>query len=120
MPWEASYGYAQAVRVGDTVWISGQLGHDGTGKLVGDDVESQMRQTYANINTLLKKFGLTMDDVVEETAFTTDLPSASAARSKMGHEVYPDPTRVASNLIGVSRLFFPTQNIEIGVVAKTK
>ena len=28
MPWEDAYGYAQAVRVGDTIYVSGQLGHD--------------------------------------------------------------------------------------------
>ena len=35
MPWEKSYGYAQAVRVGDTIWVSGQLSHDNEGNMVG-------------------------------------------------------------------------------------
>ena len=35
MPWEQSYGYAQAVRVGDTIWVSGQLSHDNEGNIVG-------------------------------------------------------------------------------------
>jgi enamine deaminase RidA (YjgF/YER057c/UK114 family) len=33
MPWEDEYGYAQAVKLGSTVWISGQFGHDEKGKL---------------------------------------------------------------------------------------
>ena len=35
MPWEDQYGYAQAVRVDDTIYVSGQLSHDGKGNMVG-------------------------------------------------------------------------------------
>lgn len=34
MPWEDQYGYAQAVRVDDTIYVSGQLSHDGQGNMV--------------------------------------------------------------------------------------
>lgn len=58
MPWEDQYGYAQAVRVGDTIYVSGQLSHDDKGNIVGpakldgagkivdhSGMEVQMRQT---------------------------------------------------------------------------
>lgn len=35
MPWESSYGYVQVVKVGDTIYVSGQLSHDDEGKMVG-------------------------------------------------------------------------------------
>ena len=35
MPWEDLYGYAQAIRVGDTIYVSGQLSHDDEGNIVG-------------------------------------------------------------------------------------
>jgi hypothetical protein len=35
MPWEETYGYAQAVRVGDTIYVSGQLSHDDAGNIIG-------------------------------------------------------------------------------------
>jgi NADPH-dependent 2,4-dienoyl-CoA reductase/sulfur reductase-like enzyme len=35
MPWEKEYGYAQAVKVGDTIYVSGQVAHDDNGKIVG-------------------------------------------------------------------------------------
>lgn len=35
MPWEDSYGYAQAVRSGKTIYVSGQLSHDDDGNIVG-------------------------------------------------------------------------------------
>lgn len=120
MPWEESYGYAQAVKVGDTIWISGQLGHDDKGKLVSTDMEPQMRQAYVNIETVLKKYGLTMANVVGETLFVTDMDSAAKARSMIGHEVYPDLKHVTSTIIGVSRLIFPEQKIEIEIVAKAQ
>lgn len=35
MPWEDSYGYAQALKVGSTIYVSGQLSHDDDGNMVG-------------------------------------------------------------------------------------
>ena len=47
MPWEKEYGYAQAVKVGDTIYVSGQVSHDDKGNIVGrGDMEVQMRQAY--------------------------------------------------------------------------
>ena len=37
MPWEKEYGYVQAVKVGDTMYVSGQVAHDDNGKIVGKD-----------------------------------------------------------------------------------
>ncbi len=117
MPWEAEYGYAQAVRAGDTVWLSGQLGHDDKGVLA-DGMEAQMRQTYTNIRTLLEAYGLTMNDVTEEVVYVLDTQSAFEARKKLGREVYPDPMQVASTLIGVVGLAIPGELVEIKIVAR--
>ncbi len=117
MPWETEYGYAQAVRAGDTVWLSGQLGHDDKGVLA-DGMEAQMRQTYANIRTLLSAYGLTMDDVTEEVVYVLDVQAAFLARKKLGREVYPNPMQVASTLIGVVGLALPGQLVEIKIVAR--
>jgi enamine deaminase RidA (YjgF/YER057c/UK114 family) len=127
VPWEEAYGYAQAVKVGDTIHVSGQLAHDARGELVapapiGDDgrptdfanMELQMRATYANASRLLAQFEATLDDVVEETLFVLDVPAAFAVAGKVRKEAYgTDKPQVASNLIGVSRLAFPEQLIEI-------
>jgi enamine deaminase RidA (YjgF/YER057c/UK114 family) len=117
MPWEREYGYAQAVRAGKTVWLSGQLGHDGKGVLA-DGMEAQMRQTYANVKKLLKAYGMTMADVVEEVVYVLDMQEAFAARKKLGRKVYPDPMQVASTLIGVVALALPGQLVEIKIVAR--
>jgi enamine deaminase RidA (YjgF/YER057c/UK114 family) len=125
--WEDIYGYCQAVQVKDVIYVSGQLAHDRDGTLVAPapldgngkpadfaNMEQQMRQTYANTAALLAQFGATLDDVVEETLFVLDVDAAFAVAGKVRKEMYGAARpQVASNLIGVSRLAFPAQLIEI-------
>lgn len=127
VPWEAGYGYCQAVRVKDVVYVSGQLSHDSDGTLVAPaeldaarrpsnfmNMEPQMRQTYANAAALLAQLGATLDDVVEETLFVLDVDAAFAVAGKVRKDFYKtDLPQCASNPIGVSRLAFPEQLIEI-------
>ncbi|KAA2243112.1 RidA family protein [Chitinophaga agrisoli] len=117
MPWEDDYGYAQAVKKGDTVWISGQLGHDEKGVLL-QGMEAQVKQTYANIKTLLSRFNMTMDDVVEEVLYVMDMPTAFEARKNNKAEFYSNPKSVASTIVVVSGLALPGQLIEIKIVAR--
>jgi len=77
-------------------------------------MEAQIRQTYRNAVTLLGEFGATLDNVVEETLYVLDVDAAFAAGSRVRKEVYgTDQPQCASNLIGVSRLAFPAQLVEI-------
>jgi 2-iminobutanoate/2-iminopropanoate deaminase len=56
MPWEKEYGYAQVVKVEDTIYLSGQVSHDDKDNIVGrGDMETQMRQAYTNILKLLQQ-----------------------------------------------------------------
>jgi enamine deaminase RidA (YjgF/YER057c/UK114 family) len=70
VPWEDAYGYAQVVRAGNTLYVSGQLSHDDQGqacwtgpcRCIGKitdtaNMELQMRTAYANAAKLLAKFG---------------------------------------------------------------
>ncbi|MFS4469853.1 Rid family hydrolase [Chryseobacterium sp. T20] len=116
MPWEEAYGYAQAVQKGNTVWISGQLGHNDKGELA-EGMEAQMKQSYANIKELLGRFQMTIDDVVEEVVYVMDMASAFEARKNFKTEFYPDPMSVASTMIVVNGLAIPGQLIEIKIVA---
>ena len=131
VPWEDAYGYVQAIRVGDTIRVSGQLSHDEQGNLVapaplGPDgriasaanMEAQMRQTYANARELLRRLGATMADVVEETLYVLDVDAAFAVAGLVRREAYGvDRPQVASNLIGTPRLALPEQLIEITFTA---
>jgi 2-iminobutanoate/2-iminopropanoate deaminase len=121
MPWEKEYGYAQAVKVGDTIYLSGQVSHDDRGNIVGlRDMEVQMRQAYTNIQKVLAQYGATMDNVVDEVLFVTDMDTAFAAAVKCRREVFSGTPVVASTIVQIQRLAFPELLIEIRCVAKLK
>jgi 2-iminobutanoate/2-iminopropanoate deaminase len=119
MPWEKEYGYAQAVKVGDTIYVSGQVSHDDKGDIVGrGDMEVQMRQAYANIQNVLAQYGVTMENIVDETLFVTDMDAAFAAAVKCRQDVFSGSPVVASTIVQIQRLAFPELMIEIRCVAK--
>ncbi len=119
MPWEKEYGYAQAVKVRDTIYLSGQVSHDEEGNIVGfKDMEAQMRQAYANIQKVLAQYGATMDNIVDEVLFVTDMDSAFVAAVKCRQEIFSSTPIVASTIVQINRLAFPELMIEIKCVAK--
>jgi 2-iminobutanoate/2-iminopropanoate deaminase len=119
MPWEESYGYAQGVRVGDTLYLSGQVSHDDQGNIVGaGDMEAQMRQAYANVRKMLAQYGATMANVVDEVLFVIDMDAAMAARSKLKDEVYGGKPEIASTIVQIARLAMPEFMIEIRCIAR--
>ena len=134
MPWESQYGYVQAVRVDDTIYVSGQLSHDDQGQMIGapplDDkgnirnhsnMEIQMRQTYANAKKILAEFGATLDNVVEEVLYVTDMDAAFAAAGPVRKDAYGSQIpQVASTVLVTPRLALPTQLIEIKFIAKLR
>ena len=119
MPWEKEYGYAQAVKVGDTIYVSGQVSHDDKGNIVGrGDMEVQMRQAYKNIQKLLTQYGATLKNVVDETLFVTDMDAAFAAAVKSRQDIFSGTPVIASTIVQIQRLAFPELMIEIRCVAK--
>jgi 2-iminobutanoate/2-iminopropanoate deaminase len=119
MPWEKEYGYAQAVKVGDTIYVSGQVSHDETGKIVGlGDMETQMRQAYTNIKKILAQYGATIDNIVDEILFVTNMNTAFAAAVKCRKDIFSGTPNVASTIVQIQRLAFPELMIEIRCVAK--
>lgn len=66
--------YSQAVRTGDRLYLSGQLGLDpATGNFAGQDFESQARQALENQKAILEASGFSLEDVVQCQVFVTDL-----------------------------------------------
>jgi enamine deaminase RidA (YjgF/YER057c/UK114 family) len=132
MPWEDQYGYAQAVKVGDTIYVAGQLSHDEQGNMVApagldengrirdhSNMERQMRQSYVNAKKILGMYGATLDDVVEEVIYVTDMDKAFAAAGPVRKEAYGSARpEVASTILVTPRLALPEQLIEIKFVAK--
>jgi enamine deaminase RidA (YjgF/YER057c/UK114 family) len=119
MAWEQEYGYSQAVKVGDTIYISGQVSHDDEGNVLGDgDMEVQMRAAYANVGKVLAQYGASMENVVDEILFVTEMDSAFDARVKMKDEVFDGVPVVASTIVQIQSLAFPLLMIEIRCIAR--
>lgn len=131
VPWEDAYGYVQAVQVGRTIYISGQLSHDETGKFIGaaplnekgeildsSNMALQMRTSYENAAKLLAKFGASLDHVVEDTVFVTDMAAAFAVAGKVRKAAYgTDRPASASTIVAISSLAIGGQLIEISFTA---
>ncbi len=65
--------FSDAVRVGDMLYLSGQVGIDASGKLVHGGIQGETRQTMENIRTILERHGSSMDRVVKCTAMLVDM-----------------------------------------------
>lgn len=83
--------YSAAVIAGGSINVSGELGIDpATGKLAGDDIASQTRQSLTNIKNILAAGGVTMDDVVECEVLLADI-SEFAAMNEVYGEFFSEP-----------------------------
>lgn len=108
--------FSQGVRVGDTIYVSGQVAYNGDGKLVGKgDIATQMQQVIANIKAVLESGGATLDDVVKVTMYITNMELAPAARAVRMEHFRKNPP--ASTGVEVSRLADPDLLVEMDAVA---
>ena len=95
--------YSQAVRAGDTVYISGQIPLDpATGELVGGDIDKEIRRAFDNLAAIAEAAGGSLADAVKVTVFLTDLANFAKVNEIMAQYVpEPWPARAA---VGVSQL----------------
>lgn len=115
-PWEPKVGYARAVQVGDTVYVSGTTATDPSGKVIAPgDVYAQTVQAARNIENALRRLGLGLEHVVRTRVYLTDMDRWEEVAK--GHvecfgEVHP-----ATSFIGVTRLVDPEMLVEIEALA---
>ena len=70
----ANLPFSEAVRVGNTLYLSGQIGIDpATGKHPEGGIQPETRQTLTNIKTVVEKYGSSMDQVVKCTVMLADI-----------------------------------------------
>jgi reactive intermediate/imine deaminase len=95
--------YSQAVKVGSTVYLSGQIPLDpATMALVGDDFEAQTVQVFENLKAVCEAAGGSFDDIAKLNIFLTDLSNFAKVNELMGRYFNePYPARAA---IGVKEL----------------
>jgi 2-iminobutanoate/2-iminopropanoate deaminase len=115
---EQVYGFAQATKVGDTIYVSGQTGFRDDGTIDAGDMRAQMTQAYATITDVLAKLGATPADIVEETLFVTDIMAAATVALEVRGAVYGPDFDVASTLVQIAALGTPDMMIEIKCTAR--
>jgi reactive intermediate/imine deaminase len=95
--------YSQAVRAGNTVYISGQIPLDpATGGLVEGDIKTQIERVFDNLSAVAQAGGGTLDDAVKLTVYLTDLayfPVVNEVMQKYFRMPYP-----ARAAVGVAEL----------------
>ena len=112
---------ADGVRVGDLLFLSGQVSVDGEGAVVGEgDLAAQVRQAYANVNDVLARFDATMDHIVDEMWLVTDMQAAMGAVDALfaiRTDAYGGTPDVAQTMVQVAGLVMPELLIEIKCTA---
>jgi reactive intermediate/imine deaminase len=95
--------YSQAVRVGNTIWVSGQIPLDPvTKEMVEGDIEVQVRRVFDNLQAIVTAAGASLDDVVKATVFLIDLSHFGLVNKIMAEYFRePYPARAA---VGVAAL----------------
>ena len=109
--------YADAVRAGDLLFVSGMPALDGDGELVGPgDVVAQFAQVLSNLRAVLDAAGATPADVVKVSVFLTDVDDRP--RINPLREEFFGSARPASTLVEVSRLPVPGMLVEMEAVVQ--
>lgn len=95
--------YSHAIRVGDSIYMSGQIALNPKNmELVTGSIRKETKQVFANISAVVKAAGGSLQDIVKLTVYLTDLKNFDMVNAVMSETFqYPFPARVA---IGVSAL----------------
>jgi reactive intermediate/imine deaminase len=97
--------YSQAVRVGNTLWVSGQIPLDPvTKEMVGGDIEAQIRRVFDNAKAIVVAAGATLDDVVKVNLYLLDLGNFALVNKIMAEYFRePYPARAAIGAASLPR-----------------
>jgi len=95
--------YSQAVRVGDTVYLSGQIAlHPVTMQMVQETIEAEIHQVFQNLRAVCEAAGGSLNDIAKLNVYLTDLANFAAVNSIMAEYFQqPYPARAA---VGVASL----------------
>ncbi len=106
--------YTDAVRFGDTLYISGLVPVDAGSNVIGEDAAAQTEQIFKNMALVLDEAGATFADVLKVTVYLTDINDRAAINPV--RQRYFGAARPASTLIEVQALAVPGIKVEIDAV----
>jgi len=106
------FGFTNCVRSGDVLWLSGISALDTSGHVFADDIESQTRHTFDNIERVLRAGGSSLSDLLQMTSFVVDMPKNGQGYVNTRKQLLPEPTYTSAT-IGVSALMIPGLLLEV-------
>ena len=119
--WQDAFGYVQANEVSGAEHVlicSGQLATDPDGQLLhANNMRGQIGQSLENLETVLRTAGFGWSDVVRLNYYTTDVDAFMEAMPNLGKRLASNGCRPACTLLGLSRLVFPGQVVELEATA---
>lgn len=114
--------FSQGVQVGNALYMAGQVGIDESGA-APEGLLEQMSLAYGHVQDVLAQFGATMDNIVDETWFVTDMDDCMAQVEALFTErqrIYGKAPEVSQTLVQVAGLVDPSFKIEIKCIAVTE
>ena len=114
--WDDNLSMSQGMKVGNLVYVSGQIALDPNGTLVGkDNMTAQANRVFQNIAEVMRHAGGAPENIIKITAYLTDMSrysEYSAARTQ-----FFKGRRPASTTVGVTSLAFEGLLVEVEAVA---
>jgi reactive intermediate/imine deaminase len=96
--------YSQAVRAGDTVYVSGQIGFDPASMQLVEGIDAQIHRVFKNLAAIAQASGLGLDRAVRMTVYLTDLGHFAKVNEIMAQYVgQPYPSRAAIGVVSLPR-----------------
>ena len=110
--WDDTFGFSQAVRAGNLLFIAGQVALDASGNVVGrGDMKAQTKQVFENTKKLLEMAGATFDDIVDLTLYVVDMSRMKEIREVRRQYLTSEPPSMTA--VGVTRLVMPELLLEM-------
>ena len=109
-----TWHFAEATRVGNAVWVSGQRGFDAADE-IPDDPAAQARIAFENLQAVLRAAGAELDDIVSLTTYHTDMADVDTFRAVK--DEFVRPPYPSWTVVGVRELADPSMKVEIAAVA---
>ncbi len=107
--------YSHAVKVGNTIYVSGQIGCDIDGKVVPGGFQAQAERAFENLRLVLAAAGATFRDVVKVNTYVRNMDDRAALNTF--RQRYFSPPYPASTLVEISSLAMPELLIEVEAIA---